>query len=90
MRAIVFDRHGEPDVMAMRDVPVPDSQDGEILIRVGYAGVNPADSKARSGQSARAGYRVREFAFPFVTGMDAAGVVVRTASKVTAFSQEIA
>jgi NADPH:quinone reductase len=57
------------------------------LIRVGYAGVNASDSKTRSGQSARAGYRYREINFPFVTGLDAAGVVERTGSNVTEFSQ---
>jgi len=74
MRAIVFDRYGETNVMSLRDVPVPEPQDGELLIRVGYAGVNPSDSKARSGQSSRAGH----ITFPFVTGRDAAGVVERT------------
>jgi NADPH:quinone reductase len=83
MRAMVFDRYGEPDVMRLRDVPVPEPQAGEVLIRVGYAGVNPADSKARAGHSARAGYRYREVNFPFVTGMDAAGVVERTGSNVS-------
>ena len=85
MRAMVFDRYGDPDVMNLRDMPVPEPQEGEVLIRVGYAGVNPSDSKARSGESARAGYRLRDFAFPFVTGMDAAGVVERTGSHVTEF-----
>ena len=51
-----FDRYGEPDVMRSRDVPVPEPQEDEVLIRVGYAGVNPADSKARAGHSARAGF----------------------------------
>jgi NADPH:quinone reductase-like Zn-dependent oxidoreductase len=51
-----FDRYGEPDVMRSRDVPVPEPREGEVLIRVGYAGVNPADSKARAGHSARAGF----------------------------------
>lgn len=87
MRAMVFDRYGEPDVMSLREAPVPEPQDGEVLIRVGYAGVNPSDSKARSGESARAGYRLRDFTFPFVTGMDAAGVVERTGSHVTEFRQ---
>jgi len=80
MRAMVFDHYGEPDVMRLRDVPVPEPQDLEVLIRVDHAGVNPADSKARAGHSARAGYRYREVDFPFVTGMDAAGVVERTGS----------
>jgi NADPH2:quinone reductase len=87
MRAMVFDRYGEPDVMSLRETPVPEPKDGEILIRVCYAGVNPSDSKARSGQSARAGYRLRGVDFPFVTGMDAAGVVERTGSNVNGFRQ---
>jgi NADPH:quinone reductase len=87
MRAMVFDRHGGPDVLCLRNVPVPEPQDGEVLIRVGYAGVNPADSKARSGQSERGGYRHREVALPFVTGMDAAGVIERTGPNVTDFRQ---
>jgi NADPH:quinone reductase len=87
MRAMVFDQYGEPDVMSLREVPVPEPQEGEVLIRVGYAGVNPSDTKARSGQSARGGYRYREVRFPFVTGMDAAGVVERTGSNVSQFRQ---
>ena len=54
MRAIVFDRYGEPNVMSLRDVPVPEPQHDEVLVRGGHAGVNPSDTKARSGQSARA------------------------------------
>jgi NADPH2:quinone reductase len=77
MRAMVFDHYGEPDVMSLREVPVPEPQDGEVLIRVGYAGVNPSDTKARSGQSARP--------LPFVTGIDAAGVVERTGTNVNGF-----
>ncbi|HEY2403656.1 MAG TPA: NADP-dependent oxidoreductase [Steroidobacteraceae bacterium] len=87
MRAMVFDRYGEPDVMRLRDVPIPEPQTGEVLIRVSHAGVNPADSKARAGHSARAGYRYREVAFPFVTGMDASGVVERTGASVSEFKQ---
>jgi NADPH2:quinone reductase len=84
---MVFDRYGEPDVMSLSEEPVPEPQDGEVLIRVGFAGVNPSDSKARSGWSARAGYRVRDFEFPFVIGMDAAGVVERTGSNANGFRQ---
>jgi len=83
---MVFDRYRDPDVMSLRDVPVPEPQEGEVLIRVAYAGVNAADSKARSGHSARAGYRYQRIDFPFVTGNDAAGVVQRTGSGVTEFS----
>ncbi len=33
MRAMVFDRCGGPDVLCLRNVPVPEPQDGEVLIR---------------------------------------------------------
>jgi NADPH:quinone reductase len=82
MGAMLFDRFGDPNVMSLREVPVPEPQQGEVLNRVGYAGVNPSDSKVRSGQSARAGYNVT---LPFVTGMDAAGVVERTGVNVNEF-----
>jgi NADPH2:quinone reductase len=82
MRAMVFDHYGEPDVLHLKDVPVPEPQDGEVLIRIGYSGVNPADSKTRSGAT-RAHYR--SVNFPLVTGMDAAGVVERTGANVTDF-----
>jgi hypothetical protein len=48
MCAMVFDPYGGPDVLCLRNVPLPEPQGGDVLIRVGYAGVNPADSKARS------------------------------------------
>jgi len=79
MRAMIFDRYGEPAVMRLGKAPVPEPQDGEVLIRVGYAGVNPADSKLRAGLS------TLDVAFPFVPGMDAAGVVERTGANVTQF-----
>jgi NADPH:quinone reductase len=87
MRAMVLDRYGEPDVMQLRDVPVPQTQDGEVLIRVGYAGVNPADTKVRAGHTARGRHRYREVEFPFVSGMDAAGVVERAGPNVNEFRQ---
>jgi hypothetical protein len=52
-RAMVFDRFSEPDVMRLRDVQVSEPQAGEVLIRVDYSGVNPADSKTRAGLSTR-------------------------------------
>jgi NADPH:quinone reductase-like Zn-dependent oxidoreductase len=48
MCATVFDSYGGPDVLCLRNEPLPEQRDGDVLILVGYAGVNPADSKARS------------------------------------------
>ena len=70
--------------MHLKDVPVPEPQDGEVLIRIGYSGVNPTDSKTGSGAT-RAHYRYVNF--PLVTDMDAAGVVEQTGANVTDFRQ---
>ena len=82
-------RRAEPPLSQQRSAAsrVSLGRDGEVLIRVAYAGVNPSDSKARSGQSARAGYRLQGVDFPFVTGMDARGLVERTWSNVNEFRQ---
>ncbi|MFZ3355396.1 MAG: NAD(P)-dependent alcohol dehydrogenase [Thermoplasmata archaeon] len=44
MRAWVFDRYGPPEVLELRDVPVPTFRDDhEVLVRVRASSVNPAD-----------------------------------------------
>ena len=40
MKAIVRDRYGAADVLALRDVPVPDIGDDEVLVRVRAAGLD--------------------------------------------------
>src|SRR5438105_3939415 len=44
MRAIIFDRHGEPaDVLQVRDVPAPEPRAGQVRIRMRASPVNPSD-----------------------------------------------
>ncbi|MFD0663847.1 NAD(P)-dependent alcohol dehydrogenase [Thermocatellispora tengchongensis] len=43
MKAIRFDAYGPPDVLRLRDVAVPGVGDGDILVRVRAASVNPWD-----------------------------------------------
>jgi NADPH:quinone reductase-like Zn-dependent oxidoreductase len=40
MRAIVRDRYGSADVLALRDVPIPEAGDDEVLVRVRAAGLD--------------------------------------------------
>lgn len=49
MRAIVISRHGPPEVLEVREVPVPVPAPGEVLIRVAFAGVNRPDVLQRKG-----------------------------------------
>ncbi len=44
MRAVQFDRHGEPrEVLQLRDVPAPIAHSGEARIRMLYSPINPSD-----------------------------------------------
>lgn len=71
MKAIIFDRAGEPEqVLRLGDVPVPEPRGGELLLKVGARPIHPADLSFIRGQ-----YRVRP-AFPQVAGLEGVGVVV--------------
>ena len=67
MRAFAVRSFGEAP--AIHDLPIP-AADGAFLIRVKYAGVNPIDYKLIERLTATSTY-------PFVVGMDFAGVVER-------------
>ena len=43
MKAIVADRYGTPDVLELRDVPRPESEDHQVLVRVHASSVNAAE-----------------------------------------------
>ncbi len=78
MKAMVIDRFGGPEELELREIPTASPGEGEVLIRVAYAGVNPADCKIRAGKLGK-----WEFPFPVVTGFDAAGVIDQVGPGVT-------
>jgi NADPH:quinone reductase-like Zn-dependent oxidoreductase len=67
MRAVVMHETGDPDVLRYEDVEAPEPGDGEVLIRVRAASVNPIDWKYRRGYSERA--------VPAILGHDVSGEV---------------
>lgn len=80
MKAVVMHAYGGPEVLKVEDVPRPEPKDNEILIRVVAASVNPVDVAIRKGYLAELVGK-----FPIIPGMDAAGMVEKTGSKVTRF-----
>jgi NADPH:quinone reductase len=68
MRAILVERYGGPEVMALRELPVPEPGMGEVRIRVGACGQNYADILWRMGIYPGA-------TLPAVPGMEVAGTV---------------
>jgi alcohol dehydrogenase len=72
MRAFVITRYGGPAAMVLQDVPVPSPGPGQVLIKVGAAGLNPVDYKMRQGKL-RVLFRPK---LPFIAGCELAGTVV--------------
>ncbi|MBR8642644.1 NADP-dependent oxidoreductase [Streptomyces tuirus] len=82
MKAIAIQRYGGPEVLELMDLPEPRLGPDVVLVRVKYAGVNPADWKIREGYIDD----WFESHFPMVMGCDLSGVVERTGLGVTEFS----
>ena len=85
MKAAVFTRYGDPGVIRITDVPRPVPEDGEVLIAVRAASVNPLD-----GMTAGKPYTVRLMSGlrrPRITrlGVDVAGRVVAAGRSATQF-----
>jgi len=68
VKAIRVHAPGGPEALRVDDIPSPVPKPGEVLIRIGAAGVNFIDIYQRSGA-----YKV---ATPFIPGQEAAGTVV--------------
>jgi NADPH:quinone reductase len=75
MRAVVFERHGSPDVLELKEVPDPSPGPGEVLVDVDVAGVNFRDVYEREGR----GYGSTP---PAVIGVEGAGRVSDTGERV--------
>jgi len=73
MRAWQFDAPGGLTNMHLRDVDVPTQEPGDALVRVKFAGLNPADHYLIKGQYPRAA------APPFTVGREAYGIVEKPA-----------
>jgi NADPH:quinone reductase-like Zn-dependent oxidoreductase len=43
MQGYVLTRYGDARAMELREVPKPTASDGEVLVRVRAAGLNPVD-----------------------------------------------
>ena len=67
MKAVVIHETGGPEVLQVGDVDPPEPGDGEVLVRVHAASVNPVDWKTRRG--------AREVPLPAVLGYDLSGVI---------------
>ena len=77
MRAIVVSQTGGPEVLQLSDVNDPKPGPGELLVKVGAAGVNFIETYQRSG--------LYPIDLPFTPGAEAAGQVLAVGEGVTDF-----
>ena len=86
MKAIVQDDYGSPEALRLREIDKPEIGEGDVLVRVGAAGVNPGDWAIMSGLPyvARPVYGLRKPGTG-VRGTDVSGEVAAVGSGVTRF-----
>lgn len=79
MKAIRVHEAGGPEVMHLEDIPDPQPEAGQVLIRVYAAGVNPVDTYIRAGSYTGVKH-------PYTPGADAAGVAEAAGEAVSGIS----
>ncbi|HVW22310.1 MAG TPA: alcohol dehydrogenase catalytic domain-containing protein [Opitutaceae bacterium] len=70
MKAVRIHEFGDSNVLTLEETPKPQLHDGEVLIKVRAASVNPVDYKIRSGR-----FKKADIKLPATLGRDVAGVV---------------
>lgn len=80
MKAIQVQAFGGPEVLRLTEMPDLVPGPGQVLVRVGAAGVNPVDTYIRAGAHAQ------KPTLPYTPGEDGAGTVAALGPGVTGFS----
>jgi NADPH:quinone reductase-like Zn-dependent oxidoreductase len=73
MKAVRLHAYGGVDQLRYEDVPPPEPEPDEVLVKVAATSVNPIDWKIRSG----AAKSIMPVKFPAILGRDVAGTVVK-------------
>ncbi len=81
-KAVRFNEYGGIEVLRVVDVARPEPAEGEVLVRIRAAAVNPGESKIRAGLL----HERWPTDFPSGQGSDLAGVVEATGPGVTGFA----
>jgi NADPH:quinone reductase-like Zn-dependent oxidoreductase len=79
MQAIRVHRYGGPEQLKLEQIPSPEPQPDEVLVRVHATGVLPVEWKIRRGFF----HAFQPAPFPYIPGSTFAGVVEEVGSLVT-------
>lgn len=81
MKAFILESYGSNKPLRLDEMREPELRDRDVMVQVHAAGVNPLDSKIRSGEFKL----ILPYRLPLILGNDVAGVVVRIGPKVQGF-----
>jgi NADPH2:quinone reductase len=85
-RAVRFDRYGGPEVLYVADLDMPSPGQGEVVVEVRAAGINPGEALLRNGALHEMfPERFPSPTFPSRQGNDLAGIVTAVGSQVSQF-----
>jgi len=70
MRAVVVRQFGDPRQLKVEEIPTPEPRDGDVLVEVKAAAINPSDVKNVAGV-------MHGTTLPRIPGRDFAGIIVR-------------
>lgn len=81
MKAYVVEKYKKNGALRLAELPDPQLQNAEVLVRVHATSINPLDSKVRDGA-----FKIfLPYRPPFVLGHDVAGTVVKVGPRVNRF-----
>ena len=84
MKAAILEKYASDGrELVIKDVPVPEVGDNEVLVNIIAAGVNPLDNMIVRGEVKL----IVPYKFPLIMGNEFAGVVEMTGSKVAGFKK---
>jgi NADPH:quinone reductase-like Zn-dependent oxidoreductase len=84
MKAIILNEPGGPENLVITELPVPEPQKDEVLVKVEAISINPVDIKTRKGLALYGQLKVDA---PVVLGWDIAGEVVAVGEEVTTLEE---
>ncbi len=82
MKAVRIHEFGGPDALVYEDAPKPEPKEGEVLVKVAAAGINPVDAIIEAG----AMKQMAKHTLPLIPGWDVAGTVEAFGPSVTGFT----
>lgn len=81
MKAAQIMKYSKQINVVMKDIPIPEIEDNEVLVKVKVAAVNPLEMLIISGSVKL----IQDYNFPLTLGNELTGVIVKTGKKVQGY-----